>query len=109
MNQPVQDQDLYPFAVEAFDLRGYDLVISISHCAAKGVITAPHSLHISYVLTPMRYAWVLGDEYFGGDRMNRSFKAVLAPVLSALRTWDAILALPPGCLKMRSRGCRQAS
>jgi len=80
---------LYPFAVEAFDLRGYDLVISISHCAAKGVITPPYCPHISYVLTPMRYAWVLGDEYFGADRMSRPFKALLAPVLSALRTWDA--------------------
>lgn len=80
---------LFPFAVEAFDLTDYDLIISISHCVAKGVITPPDSVHVSYVLTPMRYAWVLGDEYFGPGRVQRPLRALLSPVLSYLRVWDA--------------------
>lgn len=80
----------YPLAVESFDLREYDLVISISHCAAKGVITPPHCLHISYVLTPMRYAWTLGEEYFGRGQLRWPVKTMLSPLLSVLRTWDAV-------------------
>ena len=48
---------LLPFAVEQFDLSEYDFVISSSHAFAKGVITSPDQLHISYVHTPVRYAW----------------------------------------------------
>ena len=51
---------LFPMAVEQFDLREYDLVISISHCAAKAVIHAPGARHLCYCLTPMRYAWEIG-------------------------------------------------
>src|ERR1035437_8519261 len=48
---------LMPLAVEQFDLSEYDLVISCSHAVAKGVLTGPDQLHISYVFTPVRYAW----------------------------------------------------
>ena len=48
---------LFPLAIEQFDLRDYDLVISSSHAVAKGVITSPDQLHISYIHSPMRYAW----------------------------------------------------
>ncbi|MFQ5792518.1 MAG: glycosyltransferase family 4 protein, partial [Acidobacteriota bacterium] len=48
---------LYPWAIESLDLRGYDLVLSSSHCVAKGVIPPPGSLHICYCHTPMRYVW----------------------------------------------------
>ena len=48
---------LIPFAIEQLDLREYELVISSSHAAAKGVLTSPDLLHISYIHTPMRYAW----------------------------------------------------
>lgn len=52
---------LMPLAVEQFDLSIYDLVISSSHAVAKGVLTNPSQLHISYVHTPMRYAWDLQE------------------------------------------------
>ncbi|MFQ5952859.1 MAG: hypothetical protein ACE5JK_05595 [Candidatus Omnitrophota bacterium] len=55
---------LFPAAIESFDLSGYDLVLSSSHCVAKGVRSVPEALHICYCYTPMRYSWTLFDEYF---------------------------------------------
>ncbi|MBD3843879.1 MAG: glycosyltransferase family 4 protein, partial [Campylobacterales bacterium] len=54
---------LMPLAVEQFDLSAYDLVISSSHAVAKGVITGPDQWHVSYVHSPMRYAWDLQHQY----------------------------------------------
>jgi glycosyltransferase involved in cell wall biosynthesis len=57
---------LFPRAIESFDLRNYDLIVSSSHCVAKGIF--PHrALHISYVHAPMRYVWDLHDAYFGRE------------------------------------------
>ena len=79
---------LFPIAIEQFDLRGYDLVVSLSHCVAHGVITRPQTCQISYTFTPMRYAWDLYHEYFGGDR-RRGFSRYLIPyVMNYLRMWD---------------------
>jgi glycosyltransferase involved in cell wall biosynthesis len=81
---------LMPLAVEQFDLTGYDVVISSSHAVAKGVITGPAQLHLSYVHTPMRYAWDLQHDYLratGLERGPRSWAARLA--LHRLRQWDA--------------------
>ncbi len=61
---------LFPLAVEQFDLRGYDLVISSSHCAAKGVLTNPGTLHICYCYTPFRYGWDMYQEYFGEGKLS---------------------------------------
>ena len=82
---------LLPFAIEQMDLEGYPLVISSSHLVAKGVLTSPDQLHISYVHTPVRYAW---------DQMNiylkRSFlrRIGLGPLirwqLHTLRQWDQL-------------------
>lgn len=80
---------LMPLAVEQLDLAGYDIVISSSHAVAKGVITGPAQLHLSYVHTPMRYAWDLQHEYLraaGLARGPRSWAARLA--LHRLRQWD---------------------
>lgn len=80
---------LMPLAIEQFDLSGYDLVISSSHCVAKGVITGPDQLHISYVHTPMRYAWDSQHEYLSGSRLGRGLKELLARwMLHKLRMWD---------------------
>ncbi|MBI5238272.1 MAG: glycosyltransferase [Deltaproteobacteria bacterium] len=78
---------LFPLAVEGFDLKGYDLVISSSHCAAKGVIPGPDALHISYIHSPMRYVWDMYGEYFG---KARGLSGLLIR-LSAhyLRLWDS--------------------
>ena len=55
---------LFPAAIENFDLGGYDLLISTSHCVAKGARPAPGTLHICYCHTPMRYAWDQEHTYF---------------------------------------------
>lgn len=77
---------LFPLAVSQFDLekKNYDLVISTSHCVAKGVKPPKGAVHICYCFTPMRYAWALRKDYFG-----HGLKSLLsAPVLAALRGWD---------------------
>ena len=56
---------LFLAAAESFDLRGFDLVVSSSHCAAKGVRPAPGARHLCYCHTPMRYVWDRYDDYFG--------------------------------------------
>jgi glycosyltransferase involved in cell wall biosynthesis len=77
----------FPSAIEQFDLRGYDLVLSSSHCAAKGVVPMPESLHISYCFTPMRYVWDMYREYFRGPQGG--LKGMLISALAhSLRTWD---------------------
>lgn len=80
---------LMPLAIEQFDLSAYDLVISSSHCVAKGVITGPDQLHVSYVHTPMRYAWDAQHEYLAGAGLNRGLRGLLARwMLHKLRLWD---------------------
>jgi len=78
-----------PLAVEQFDLSGYDIVISSSHAVAKGVITGPDQLHISYVHSPMRYAWDLQHQYLKETGLDRGLKGWLAKrELHKLRLWD---------------------
>lgn len=79
---------LFPMAVEQFDLDGYDLVISTSHCAAKSVVVTGRARHLCYCLTPMRYAWDQFDAYFGPERVGRLPSALLRPVLAGLARWD---------------------
>lgn len=80
---------LFPLAIEHLDLRSYDLIISSSHCAAKGVITSPDQLHICYCHTPMRYAWDLMHDYLRETRLDRGVKGFFAKLfLHYLRGWD---------------------
>ena len=79
---------LFPVAVEQFDLDGYDLVISTSHCAAKSVVVTGRARHLCYCLTPMRYAWDQFDAYFGPERVGTVGNRVLKPMLAALARWD---------------------
>jgi glycosyltransferase involved in cell wall biosynthesis len=74
---------LFPMAVESFNLKGYDLILSCSHCVAKGVIPSPDALHISYLLTPMRYAWDMYGDYFG-EKKSR----MIPLFIHYLRMWD---------------------
>ena len=78
----------FPTAIEQFDLRGYDMVLSSSHCVAKGVITQPMTCHISYIHTPMRYVWELYNDYFGEDRIGWLKRKVVPPITNYLRMWD---------------------
>jgi glycosyltransferase involved in cell wall biosynthesis len=80
---------LMPLAVEQFDLSDYDLIISNAHAVAKGVLTRPHQLHISYVQSPMRYAWDLEKGYLDAAGMNRGLKAIGArSLMHYMRMWD---------------------
>jgi len=80
---------LMPLAIEQFDLSGYDLVISSSHAVAKGVITGPAQLHISYVHSPIRYAWDLQHQYLDEAKLTRGIKSWLArSILHYMRIWD---------------------
>ncbi len=80
---------LMPLAIEQLNLSHYDLVISSSHCVAKGVLTGPDQLHISYVHTPMRYAWDAQHEYLSGTRMGQGLRGWLARwMLHKMRIWD---------------------
>jgi len=80
---------LMPLAVEQLDLRGYDLVLSSSHAVSKGVITGPDQVHVSYVHSPMRYAWDLQHEYLREGGLQRGPSSWLArAVLHYLRQWD---------------------
>lgn len=79
---------IFPRAIESFEFSEFDLIISTSHCVAKGAIPARNALHICYCFTPMRYVWDQYGEYFGKGRtdiLTRSAMAVIAP---RLRTWD---------------------
>ena len=77
---------LFPAAIESFDLAGYDLVLSSSHCAAKGVRAPEGALHICYCYTPMRYAWKFFDEYFAKEAPLKRW--MIAGVMAYLRKWD---------------------
>jgi glycosyltransferase involved in cell wall biosynthesis len=78
---------LFPAAVRGLDVRGYDLVVSLSHCVAKSVRVAAGALHLSYCFTPMRYVWDLYDDYFGA-RAGPLTRALMPPVAAALRRFD---------------------
>jgi len=78
-----------PLAIEQFDLSAYDLVISSSHAVAKGVITGPDQIHISYVHSPMRYAWDLQHQYLRESGLDKGVKGYFAKrLLHKMRLWD---------------------
>ena len=77
----------FPAAIEALDLTGYDLIVSSSHCVAKGVIPSPDALHVCYCHTPMRYAWDQEHVYF--PKRDGLAARLRGLALSALRSWDA--------------------
>lgn len=80
---------LFPFAIEQFNLEDYDLILSSSHCVAKGVLTHSNQLHISYVHTPVRYAWDLYFQYLEESGLDKGIKGILAKYfLHKLRIWD---------------------
>jgi glycosyltransferase involved in cell wall biosynthesis len=95
---------LLPLAIEQLDLVGYPLVVSSSHLVAKGVLTSPDQLHVSYVHTPVRYAWDQMHPYLASSRLA---KGPLGPLvrlqLHGLRQWDVISAQRPNALIANSR------
>ena len=80
---------LMPFAIEQFDLSEYDLVISSSYCVAKGVLTGPNQVHVSYCHSPMRYAWDHYHEYLREGNLQRGPLSWIARrQLNSIRNWD---------------------
>ena len=84
---------LLPFAIEQIDLGAVELVISSSHLVAKGVLTGPEQLHISYVHTPVRYAWDQMHAYLQRSALaRRGLGPLIRWQLHALRQWDQLSA-----------------
>lgn len=81
---------LMPLAIEQLDLSAYDVVLSSSFAVAKGVITGPDQVHVSYVHSPIRYAWDLQNQYLAESGLAKGFKSMLArALLHYIRLWDA--------------------
>ena len=81
---------LMPLAIEQLDVSGYDLVISISHAVAKGIVTGPDQIHISYINSPIRYAWDMQHQYLNEVGLDYGIKSWLARIiLHYIRLWDA--------------------
>ena len=82
---------LFPFAIEQFDLRGYDVIIYSSHCVAKGILTKADQLHICYCHSPIRYCWDMYNEYLEESHLDKGFKSWLVHLmLHPIRQFDAI-------------------
>lgn len=82
---------LFPFAVEQFDLRGYDVIISSSHCVAKGVLTKADQLHVCYCHSPVRYCWDMYNEYLEESHLEKGLKGWLVRLmLHHIRQFDAM-------------------
>jgi glycosyltransferase involved in cell wall biosynthesis len=79
---------LMPMALEYFDLRGYDLIVSSESGPAKGVLAPSTARHVCYCHTPMRYLWDLYPAYLHEWTHSRWKRAVMAPVANYLRLWD---------------------
>lgn len=80
---------ILPFAIEQLDVSAHDVIISSSHAVAKGVLTGPDQLHISYVHSPIRYAWDLQHQYLKSAGLNSGIKGMMAKYfLSKMRIWD---------------------
>lgn len=80
----------FPAAIEGFSIADYDLVVSTSHCVAKGVLPGPQAWHVSYCHTPMRYAWDQEHAYF--PKRHGLLARIRGHLLSNLRVWDAASA-----------------
>lgn len=82
---------LFPFAIEQFDLRGYDVIISSSHCVAKGVLTKADQLHVCYCHSPIRYVWDMYNEYLEESNLTKGAKSWLVRyLLHRIRKWDML-------------------
>ena len=104
INHVQQYLPLLPLAIEQLDLSGHPLVLSSSHLVAKGVLTGPDQLHVSYVHTPVRYAWDQMHPYLASSSLARG---PLGPLvrwqLHRLRQWDALSSLRVDALIANSR------
>lgn len=78
-----------PIAIEQLDLSKYDLIISSAHAVSKGVLTGPDQIHISYVHSPIRYAWDLQHQYLKESGLTKGLKGIISKlILHYIRIWD---------------------
>ncbi len=95
---------LFPLAIEQFDLREFDVILSSSHAVAKGVLTTSEQLHITYCHTPIRYAWDLYFEYLETSGLKKGIKGLLAKwTLHNLRKYDYVAAQRPDYIIANSK------
>jgi glycosyltransferase involved in cell wall biosynthesis len=81
----------FPVAFESMDLRGFDVVLSVTSAFAHGVITSPCTQHVCYCLTPARFLWD-HTRYVERERLSSVMRGLLAPRLTKLRQWDQLAA-----------------
>jgi glycosyltransferase involved in cell wall biosynthesis len=93
---------LYPAAFEAFDLSGYDLIVSSTTAWAKGVIVPPRAVHVCYINTPSRFLFEY-DRYVGGLGIGKLAK----PMISMLAAWDRRAAMRPTAFIANSRNVEE--
>ena len=93
---------LMPIAVEQFDLSAYDVVVSNCHATSKGVVTSPEQLHISYIHTPMRYAWDMQNEYLEASQSGGLTAIVMRIMLHYIRLWDLSASSRPDIILANS-------
>ncbi len=79
---------LMPMATERHNLHEFDVVLSSTSAFAKGVLTRPETLHISYCHTPTRYLWTDTHEYIADLKYNSAVKALLPRIIHHMRLWD---------------------
>lgn len=78
-----------PYAIEQFNMSGFDLIISSSHSVAKGVITGPEQKHICMCYSPMRYAWDMQEQYLQDAGISKGIRGLLIRwILHYVRRWD---------------------
>jgi glycosyltransferase involved in cell wall biosynthesis len=82
---------LMPLAFESFDFSDFNLVISVTSEAAKGIRTKPGTMHLCYLLTPTRYLWSHYDDYFG----SALFRLLTKPLTRYLKNWDKAASARP--------------
>lgn len=95
-----------PYVIERFDFSRFDLVVSSSSSFAKGIVTGPRTLHISYVATPLRYVW---DDYHQDSQefpLSRLVRPFVSPSTHYLRVWDFAAAKRPDTLVTNSEYSR---
>ncbi len=82
-----------PFAIEQFDLREHDVIVSSSYAVAKGILTRSDQLHVSYVHSPMRYAWDLYHDYLEQSNLTSGVRSLMARLLMHyMRLYDSASA-----------------
>lgn len=96
-----------PMAVEGWDLRGFDVIISSSHAVAKGVLPPPRALHICYCHTPMRYAWLMEEEYLADFGIRGPLRWFARRKLRELRRWDLTTSRRVDLFLANSRATQQ--